>query len=92
MIYLCSYCAALTPEHLLTVGHKQFGWEVVVQGPHPLRFDFAFHGDDDAKERGYEMARQHLMHNGVREIADFANLQWDEYRIGGDGSSSSGIA
>ena len=85
MVYVYSYSAALTPNHILTVGHKQFSWEVVVQGRYPLRCDFAFHGDDDAKQRGYEMARQHLITHGVSDVADFATLEWDERRINADG-------
>jgi hypothetical protein len=88
MVYVRSYTAAVTPDHILTVGRKSFGWDVVVQGTHPLRLDYAFHSDNDAKERGYEIARQHLVKHGARGVADFDDLQWDEQSISADGGSS----
>jgi hypothetical protein len=88
MVYVHSYTAALTPDDILTVGRKNFGWDVIVQGAHPLRLDYAFHSDDDAKERGYDIARSHLVKHGVGNVAGFEDLQWEEARISGDGGSS----
>jgi hypothetical protein len=73
------YSALLTSQHRITVGHLFFGgWEVIVEGPNPTRFDFSFHSDDDAKKRGYQMTIDHLVAQGVSDAKAFDELDWQQ--------------
>jgi hypothetical protein len=82
MVHTVRYSAALTEQDTVIVGHLPIGgWEVIVQGPNPTRFDFSFHSDDDAKTRGHQMAVDHLAANGVTNAKAFDELDWTEERI-----------
>ena len=75
-----SYSSELMRGAVLTVGHMPVGgWQVGLSGPYPLRCDHSFTGDLDARERGYAIAREHLLAHGVTDVAPFDSLEWTRH-------------
>lgn len=73
-----SFSAFLTCDDILIIAENDLGWDIVLQGPHPMKAHLPFDSADNAKERGYEIGRNHLIQSGVRRVLAFKLLNWEE--------------